>query len=205
MYKIFDPFFTTKEVGKGTGMGLAIVYSIVKQCGGFINVYSEPGFGTTFRIYFPKADCDITSEGKPKASNEKILTLFKKPNILFVDDEKEIGEGYLKLLLDKGFNVFYVSDPEEGINAVKNGKFVPELLVSDIVMPKINGIELENIIKQYVPNVKTIFISGYPDEIIKEKGIDTESMILIRKPFKLEDLISKIYEIYNIKGDSDDK
>jgi len=186
-------------------MGLATVYSIVKQCGGFINVYSEPGFGTTFRIYFPKADCDITSEGKPKASNEKILTLFKKPNILFVDDEKEIGEGYLKLLLDKGFNVFYVSDPEEGINAVKNGKFVPELLVSDIVMPKINGIELENIIKQYVPNVKTIFISGYPDEIIREKGIDTESLILIRKPFKLEDLISKIYEIYNIKGDSDDK
>lgn len=205
MYKIFDPFFTTKEVGKGTGMGLATVYSIVKQHGGFINVYSEPGFGTTFRIYFPKADCDITSEGKPKASNEKIITLFRKPNILFVDDEKEIGEGCLKLLLDKGFNVLYVNDPEEGINAVKNGKFVPELLVSDIVMPKINGIELENIIKQYVPKVKTIFISGYPDEIIREKGIDTESMILIRKPFKLEDLISKIYEIYNIKGDSDDK
>lgn len=205
IHKIFDPFFTTKEVGKGTGMGLATVYSIVKQCGGFINVYSEPGFGTTFRIYFPKADGDITSEGKPKASNEKILTLLKKPNILFVDDEKEIGEGYLKLLLDKGFNVYYVNDPEEGINAVKNGKFVPELLVSDIVMPKINGIELENIIKQYVPNVKTIFISGYPDEIIKEKGMDTESMILIRKPFKLEDLINKIYEIYKIKGDSDDK
>lgn len=213
IHKIFDPFFTTKEVGKGTGMGLATVYSIVKQCGGFINVYSEPGFGTTFRIYFPTAnhntssaaDHNIFSEEKPESFKEKIITLFRKPNILFVDDEKEIGEGYLKLLLDKGFNVLYVNDPEDGINAVKNGKFVPELLVSDIVMPKINGIELKNIIKQYVPKVKTIFISGYPDEIIREKGLDTESMNLIRKPFKFEDLINKIYELYKIEEDSDDK
>lgn len=205
IHKIYDPFFTTKEVGKGTGMGLATVYSIVKQSDGFINVYSEPGFGTTFRIYFPTANHNISCEEKPEPFKEKILTLSKKPDILFVDDEKEIGEGYLKLLIDKGFNVFYVSDPEEGINIVKNGKLVPELLVSDIVMPKINGIELENIIKQYAPNVKTIFISGYPDEIIREKGINTESINLISKPFKFEDLINEIYELYKIKGDSDDK
>lgn len=194
--KIFDPFFTTKEVGKGSGMGLATVYSIVKQAGGYINVYSEPGFGTTFRLYFP-ASKDKTPEIE-KASMEKDVdyTPGRRPDILFVDDEKGIGEGYLKLLQDNGFKVYYVNDPIDGINAVKNGNFIPELLVSDVVMPKLNGIELANELKKLVPDLKTIFISGYPDEIIRERGISAESINLIRKPFRVEELIKKINELY---------
>ena len=188
---IFDPFFTTKESSKGTGLGLATVYGIVKQNNGFINVYSEPGHGTTFKIYFPRYHTKtdfIIEEGNVRhveGGNETILLVEDEPAILDM----------AKIMLEKfGYIVVAAGTPKDAIAFARDYKSEIHLLVTDVVMPEMNGRDLANIILSLHPNLKCLFMSGYTANVIAHRGVLDEGVNFIQKPFSSERLGVKIRE-----------
>jgi len=188
--KIFEPFFTTKEIGKGTGLGLATVFGIVKQNNGFINVYSEPGQGTTFKIYLPRHSAnDIsTNTADPEPSRRGHET------ILLVEDEAEILELGRLMLESFGYSVVTASTPAEAINLADEHAGGINLLVTDVVMPGMNGRELaENLLSRY-PDMSCLFMSGYTADVIAHRGVLDEGVQFIQKPFSMQKLAGKVRE-----------
>ncbi len=188
---IFEPFFTTKEMGRGTGLGLATVYGIVKQNNGFINVYSERNQGTTFRIYFPrykKSGEDINQQNSMQSVE------YGNETILLVEDETSILK-LTKLMLEKqGYDVIAAQTPQEAIKLAKNHSGNIELLMTDVVMPEMNGRELaENIISIY-PDIKKLFMSGYTANVIAHHGVLDAGVNFIQKPFSKRELSAKVRE-----------
>lgn len=195
MEHIFEPFFTTKEIGKGTGMGLAVVYSVVKQSGGNIYVYSEPGMGTTFKIYLPVSK--FAPEDKKTVNEESEIVSYKNGEykILLVEDETEIGNVFKDILSSKGFDVLYVNEPLKALEIVKNGHFIPDILITDVIMPKLNGVALLEQIKRIIPGLKYFVMSGYPDDILRKQGYDVSEKELLRKPVKISELLKRLEDI----------
>ena len=190
--KIFEPFFTTKEVGRGTGLGLATVYGIVKQNDGFINVYSDPGKGTTAKIYLPvqeiKAEHIVTES--PMLSSTK-----NTETVLAVEDELAILEMITGMLEHQGYNVIAASAPVDAIRMAKEYDGVIHLLLTDVIMPGMNGSDLsKNLIPLY-PKIKSLFMSGYTANIIAHHGILEGDINFIQKPFSMQDMASKIREL----------
>lgn len=188
---IFEPFFTTKEPGKGTGLGLATVYGIVKQNGGFINVYSELGRGTTFNIWLPryigdKGKNEEFCQEKAREGNETILV---------IDDEETILRVCERVLKKLGYRVISSRSPSEAIRLCKEEKGYIHLMLTDVVMPSMNGKELREQIEKIKPGIKTLFMSGYASEIISKKGILVEGINYIEKPFSHEELAEKVRTI----------
>ncbi len=193
---IFDPFFTTKDVDKGTGLGLASVYGIVKQNGGFINVYSEPKEGTTFKIYFPIYDNDKDIIDTQNYSTNSV-PLFGEGTILLVEDESwllELGETMLQRL---GYKVLTASTPKEAINIAQTYPEQIDLLLTDVIMPEMNGRELERQLSKIRPALKSIFMSGYTSNVIVHHGVLDEDINFIQKPFSIQELGNKIQEVFN--------
>ncbi|RLA91277.1 MAG: hypothetical protein DRG20_01880, partial [Deltaproteobacteria bacterium] len=190
--RIFEPFFTTKKMGRGTGLGLASAYGIIKNHGGIINVYSEPGKGASFNIYLPASQKDIVKEKKFK---EKFLK--GSGTILLIDDEEmiiEIGEEFLKIL---GYKVLVAKNGEEAIEIYKKNKDKIDMVILDMIMPVISGSETYDRLKNINPNIKVLLSSGYSingqaNEILK-KGCSG----FIQKPFTLEKLSQSINKILN--------
>ncbi|MCP3875882.1 MAG: response regulator [Desulfobacteraceae bacterium] len=191
--KIFEPFYTTKDVGKGTGLGLSTVYGIVKQNSGFINAYSEIGHGTTFKIYFPKADKQTLEKENIESSN---IPLGSEETILLVEDDPSILRLCKKLIESLGYNVLASAGPIEALklNEKYNGNF--DLLITDVIMPKMNGNELCKKIQEK-NHIKTLFMSGYTANVIVNKGVLKEGINFIQKPFSKKELASKIREVLN--------
>jgi len=186
--KVFEPFFTTKEVGKGTGLGLSTAYGIIQQHDGFINVYSEPGEGSTFRIYLPlaAAEADLDRERRsfhPVPGGGE--------TILLVEDESEVREMASSLLRDKGYRVLMAVDGEDALAKYVSHEKDIDLLIIDVIMPKRNGRELYDIISKAKPEVKTIFISGYTSDIVERKGIP-DTCRLLSKPFSPTDFLTEV-------------
>lgn len=189
--RIFEPFFTTKEVGKGTGLGLAIVYGIVKQHNGYITVHSAPGKGATFRIYLPliqpkaeKAILEISPASKGGTET-----------ILLAEDNSEV-RNVLKIALEgHGYKVITAVDGEDAINKFNKYKENIRILVFDVIMPGKNGKEAYNAIKQITPDMKSLFMSGYSEDIIQDRDIRREKLHFISKPVSPRDLLGKIREI----------
>lgn len=186
---IFEPFFTTKETGRGTGLGLATIYGIVKQNKGFINVYSEPGQGTTFKVYFPRHQAFFieskTTEPEIKKGNEKIL---------LVEDEISILTMTSTMLQRLGYQVLSASTPGEAIQIA--GDLAPQdlhLLITDVVMPEMNGRDLAKKICHLHPDIKCLFMSGYTANVIAHHGVLDEGIQFINKPFSKHELASKIW------------
>jgi len=189
--RIFEPFFTTKEVGKGTGLGLAIVYGIVKQHEGFITVYSEVGRGTTFKVYLPAADMMV----EENVVGEKHELPRGNETILVAEDDKELRI-LAKTLFDKyGYTVIEAADGEEAIEKFKENCETISLLITDVVMPKRNGKEVFNEINRIRPGVKSLFLSGYTENIIHKKGILDVGLNFMHKPVSPELLLKKVREI----------
>jgi two-component system cell cycle sensor histidine kinase/response regulator CckA len=189
MSHLFEPFFTTKEVGKGTGLGLATVYGIIKQNNGFIDAYSELGRGTTFRVYLPKIieqPADITTEVVD-------AELFKgTETILVVEDETAILELSKTVLEGLGYTVLSACTPVEALQVAADYSAPIQLLITDVVMPQMNGRDLADRLTEMKPGLRSIFMSGYTADIIAHQGVLEQGVHFIPKPFTVVDLAKKV-------------
>lgn len=185
---LFEPFFTTKETGKGTGLGLATVYGIVKQNSGFINVYSQLGQGTTFKIYLPNhtTEFDIVSETETTKNTYGIET------ILIVEDEPTLLKMTGIMVQQQGYTVFTAATPAEAIRLAKEFSGKIHLLLTDVIMPEMNGRDLVRKLLTISPNLKHLFMSGYTANVIAHHGVLDEDVNFIQKPFTKKDLAFKI-------------
>jgi signal transduction histidine kinase/ActR/RegA family two-component response regulator len=198
--KIFEPFFTTKEVGQGTGLGLAMVYGIIKQHNGYVNVYSEPSRGTTFRLYLPL----IRSEAC-KAEHKAVAPVLARgtETILVIEDDARVRQFSRTALESFGYRVIEAVDGEDALRRFEEHKDDVELLLLDVIMPKKNGREVYNEIKKMRPGIKVIFSSGYTGEILADKGIIKEKMSFISKPMSPHELLSIVRETLDGKVNHD--
>jgi PAS domain S-box-containing protein len=189
--QIFEPFFTTKESGKGTGLGLSTVFGIVKQNDGFINVYSEPGEGTTFRIYLP---C-YAARATRAALREDEPLLHGRGTILLVEDEPAILEMTRQSLEGFGYCVLTASTPSAAIKMARGHAGEIELLITDVVLPEMNGRDLSLSLLRIYPNLKRLFISGYTADVIVHHGVLDLGVQFLQKPFSMRDLSAKVSEL----------
>jgi PAS domain S-box-containing protein len=189
--RIFEPFFTTKDVGKGTGLGLAVTYGIIKQHEGFINVYSEPGGGTTFRIYLPLIHTDVGAEAL--AMQEETPPRGTE-TILLAEDDEDVRGLTKSLLTEFGYKVIEAVDGEDAVGKFKENSETIDLIMSDLIMPKMNGKEAVDEIRKLRPGVRVIFSSGYAPDTIQEK-VSLTGGHLIAKPVSPRELLRKIRNV----------
>ncbi len=189
--RIFEPFFTTKEMGKGTGLGLATVYGIIKQHNGNITVYSEPGKGTTFRMYLPLIESPMEKRGREEVVPPRRGT----ETILVAEDNDEVRTLTRQALQNYGYEVIEATDGEDAINQLRRHKDVIRLVIIDVIMPKKSGKEVCGEIREIVPGIKVLFASGYTSDIINRKGIMEIGVEFISKPFTPHDLLHKVRAI----------
>ncbi|MCX7822069.1 MAG: PAS domain S-box protein [Syntrophobacterales bacterium] len=191
--KIFDPFFTTKEKGKGTGLGLATVYGFVKQSGGNIQVYSEPGKGTTFKIYLPKAQ--VVTEEKGEEEVELLVTPSSGKHIMVVEDDEALRNVFGVLLSNLDYKVTLAGSGDEAISIIEEKGLKPDIVITDVIMPGMSGKELAKRIQHIHPEVKIIYMSGYTDNVIAHHGILEQDVVFLQKPFTVKELQNKIKEV----------
>jgi two-component system, cell cycle sensor histidine kinase and response regulator CckA len=193
--QIFEPFYTTKEIGKGTGLGLATVYGIVKQGGGFINVYSEPEQGTTFKIYIPIA----TGEAEVTEKTVQPLPELGSETVFLVEDDAMVRKTAEAILEKLGYKVISVADPEAAIAIFQKEHRSIDLLITDVVMPKMNGKILYNELKSIRPDLKVLYMSGYTDNVIVHHGVLDKGVQFVSKPFNINSLAIKVRETLDTK------
>jgi len=189
--KIFEPFFTTKERGKGTGLGLSMVYGIVKQHGGFVYAYSEPGEGTTIKTYWPRVAEEADPIGKPRAE----ASVTGNETVLLVEDEELVRRLAGKILEQSGYRVLAADDGGDAIKICKEYGSDINLLLTDVVMPEMNGKELYDQIAPTRPGIHVLYMSGYTDDAIVHRGVLDEGTAYIQKPFKAKELLDKVREV----------
>ncbi|MCF8079711.1 MAG: PAS domain S-box protein [Desulfobacterales bacterium] len=192
MHNLFEPFFTTKGVGKGTGLGLATVYGIVKQNDGFINVYSEPGKGTTFRIYLPRQE---SAADRKRAPEVRKTASGRGETVLIVEDEKSILHLAQRMLEDLDYTVLATTSPGEAVRLAEEHAGMIHLLITDVVMPEMNGRDLAERLQALYPGLKVLYMSGYTASVIAHRGVLEASMAFIQKPFSKRDLAEKVRNV----------
>jgi len=192
--KVFEPFFTTKEKDKETGLGLSTVYGIVKQSGGNIWVYSEPGYGTTFKIYLPRVDepQDIV-EVKEERLEEELPR--GDETILVVENNEEVRKVTARILKMQGYRVLEASNPNTTFSTCSQHEGPIHLMITDVVMPEMNGPELAKRLMSQYPEMKAIYMSGYLKNFISHQGILEKGMNFIQKPFTVDELVKKVREV----------
>ena len=191
---IFEPFYTSKKTGEGTGLGLAMVYGIVKQNNGFINVYSEPDKGTTFRIYLP------LQHGTAEDVEEQKLTKIPQgrgETLLLVEDEESLLQLTRRMLEESGYFVLACDRPGKAIDMAKKHEDRIHLLLTDVIMPEMNGLKLADKLSSLRPDLKVLYMSGYSANVIAHHGILDPNVNFIQKPFLNQDLAVKVHEILN--------
>ncbi len=196
--KIFEPFFTTKKTGKGTGLGMSIVYGIIKQHNGYISVYSEPEKGSTFRLYFP-----VVSE-KPLLSEETAARPIPggSETILVVEDDPDVRKFEISILEQFGYTIIAAEDGQDAVTRFTAHQKDIALVITDIIMPKKGGRQAYDEIRKLRPDIKALFTSGYPVEIVRSRGEITPETEIIAKPVSTSELLRKIREILDSKKDS---
>jgi two-component system cell cycle sensor histidine kinase/response regulator CckA len=194
--KIFDPFFTTKAVGQGTGLGLATVYGIVKQSGGFITVESEVGRGTAFRIYLPRHYVDTNAPVVEDVQQTAVTRdVTGQDTILLVEDEEAVRSFAARALRMRGYNVLEAEGGEEALEIVQNQTQPIHLLISDVVMPNMDGPTLVRAVRRLRPDMKIMFMSGYAEEAFRRNEEKAEDLHFLPKPFGLKQLAAKVKEV----------
>jgi CheY-like chemotaxis protein len=187
--KIFEPFYTTKPVGHGTGLGLATVYGVVKQHGGNIWVYSEPGQGTTFKIYFPTAVEEIAEK---EETTETQVVSEEGVSVLVVEDEPSLMRLTCKVLTRGGFQVFEAADVDDAVEIARKSETPIQLLLTDVIMPKMKGTEVFSKVKEYHPEIRVLYMSGYTENVIARHGILKDGIQFLQKPFSAKSLLEKV-------------
>ena len=194
--RVFEPFFTTKPTGKGTGLGLSTVFGIVKQSGGSINIYSEPGHGTTFRIHFP-----CRGEAVDRLQETKPPPLLGGNEVIFVVEDTVLLRELTRLLLEGvGYQVLDSGVPDEALRMAKNYVGALPLLITDVVMLGMSGIELAKEFAKIRPETKILYTSGYPDDAIARHGGLASGASFLEKPFTRDALLRKVRGILDSSG-----
>ncbi len=189
--RVFEPFFTTKAPGKGTGLGLATVYGIVKQSTGHITVYSEPGYGTNFRVYLPRTEAaevlplEARRETSPRGSE----------TVLLAEDDSNLRTLAREILETQGYTVLESQDVEDAIRIAEGYGGAVELLVTDVVMPRMSGRALADAVKRHRPDIEVLFMSGYTDDAIVHHGVLDPATPFLQKPFNPGSLARKVREV----------
>jgi CheY-like chemotaxis protein len=189
--RIFEPFYTTKDPGQGTGLGLAVVYGIVKQSGGFIWLYSEPGLGTTFKIYFPRhaaSEAAIPAETAEAAAADPPGS----ESILLVEDEPLVRRLAARILRGRGYRVVEVPDPAQALEVLGTGDKSFDLLLTDMVMPGMSGHELAQRIRRVLPRVRVVYMSGYSESLVQARGLGSRDGWYLAKPFSAVALLENV-------------
>src|SRR6267143_1387894 len=195
--RLFEPFFTTKEFGKGTGLGLATVYGIVKQSGGYIWVYSEPGRGATFKVYLPR----VEQAGEPVAAPQPpARALGGTETILLAEDEAAVRNLARRVLEKHGYKLLLAATGRDGVQVAQQHGGPIDLLVTDVVMPEMGGRELAQRLTARQPGLKVLFLSGYTDDAIVHHGVLYAGVAFLQKPFKPDDLVRKIRAVLDGTG-----
>jgi len=189
---LFEPFFTTKESGRGTGLGLATVYGIIKQSNGFIYVYSELGRGTTFKLYFPRID-EKPMESPTRAAPEEHLS--GRETILVVEDEQQVLDVIESMLKDEGYAALTANSGEEAIAVSKKAGVSIDLLVTDVGIPDMNGSKVWQAVQSFHSDIQVLFISGYPEDFMPLQHIGDGKRIFLQKPFDSNTLLRRVREI----------
>ena len=190
--RIFEPFFTTKETGKGTGLGLATIYGIIKQNDAYINVESKPGVGSTFNVYLPAVmdDRETTNPGVDATQYDHL----GDKTVLVVEDELSILRLTQEILENLGYRVLTANSPKQALSIAKEHNHI-DILITDVIMPEMDGRSLAGILKEFFPELKCLFMSGYSGEIISPSEATNEEIHFIQKPFSLRDLKSALNEL----------
>jgi len=190
--RIFEPFFTTKEQGKGTGLGLATVYGIVKQSEGYVWAYSEVGRGTTFKIYLPQVD-------QPASPRERTPLEAARPRgtetILLVEDDEQVRESTRRMLASLGYHVIVAEGGARAFALMHRHQGELHLLITDVVMPKLSGRKVVEELRQRRPGLKALYLSGYTDEAIVRNGVLEAGIPFLQKPFSVDALARKVREV----------
>jgi CheY-like chemotaxis protein len=187
---IFEPFFTTKEVGKGTGLGLATVYGIVKQSGGYVWVYSEPGQGSTFKVYLPRVEETPETVTLPQAAPRS--TVAATETILLLEDDAGVRELLREVLAEEGYQVLEASQPSEALRMARGHAGRIHLLLTDMVMPGMTGTDLARELARERRDLRVLYMSGYTAGAVADRGIVAEPSLFLQKPFSTDELYTKV-------------
>ncbi|MBI5664708.1 MAG: PAS domain S-box protein [Nitrospirae bacterium] len=193
---IFEPFFTTKEVGRGTGLGLSMVYGTIRQHNGFINVYSTPGQGTTFRIYLPLVKAAI----QPVVGEAARALSSGDETVLLIEDNEAVRMSTRALLEMSGYTVMEAADGEHAVRIFRQHRDAIQLVISDIIMPGQSGSEVYEELKNINPGLKALFISGYPSDMLTRKGILADGVNFMSKPLRPDVLLKKVRDVLDMQG-----
>jgi two-component system, cell cycle sensor histidine kinase and response regulator CckA len=189
--RAFDPFFTTKDVGKGTGLGLSTVYGIVKQSGGHVAIYSEPGVGTTLKVYLPRVDAAATRR-TPSGSHNLVMP--GRETVLLVEDDAQVRLAARRVLESAGYRILEASSATEALRVAEASDVRIDLLLTDMVMPEMSGRELAVLFRERYPTVVTVFMSGYSEEAVMRQGMLEPQTVFISKPFTPQTLSQRLRE-----------
>jgi PAS domain S-box-containing protein len=189
---IFEPFYTTKEQGKGTGLGLSTVYGIVKQSGGNLWVYSEVGYGTTFKLYLPRVDELSETDETRDMPAEPVRG---RETVLLAEDEEQVRRMARTILEMYGYHVLEASNGNEAVSIYKEHEAEIDMLLTDAVMPQMSGRELREVLVSLCPDIKVLYMSGYTDDAIMRHGLLEQEIVFLQKPFTAEALVRKVREV----------
>ena len=193
--RIFEPFFTTKESGRGTGLGLATVFGIVKQSGGLISVESEVGRGSCFNIYFPA----VAAEAEEAAAQPQEVAALGNETVLIVEDETGVRKVIRQILSRRGYQVLEAENGVKALEVLEAHQGVVDLMVTDAVMPEMGGSELAKIARSRWPTIRILFMSGYTDDAVLRHGISHAEEAFLHKPFSSAEFARKVREVLDAR------